>query len=271
MTSGIDPLDSQQSHLPVHAGNADAVIPCRTDDPGDVGSVSVVGRVIVHRITTAIEHVITMSTGRASVHASGIGPDVRSEIGMVVIDACVSDGNDNRTRTSRDVPGLPGRLVRSGHPRGSIHTLSAIEQRPLLRERGIVGRGIHGVAEIGFCISNCSRLAQHLNRLLHPAGRNAQHVDSLPNHPKFPRPHTRQNCCLLFRRDSGIETKKNRVSPELRLRSGSSLCTVQQERGRYPEQAELKYVEQWRRIRKCEHAMAAARNATTNWDNYASG
>ena len=77
----------------------------------------------------------------------GIGPDVRGQVGVGVIDARVDHRHHHVAAAGRDVPGLGGVDVVAGRPAA----LSRVVQRPLLRELGVVGhRRVDLLQRIGF-------------------------------------------------------------------------------------------------------------------------
>ena len=134
-------LERHQLGTPVHAYHALAVVAGCGDCPGDMGAV----RVHVHRIAVIVGEVVSVDIVDVSVAVvinvvagdlSRVGPDVRDQIGVRVVDTGV-DYTHHDAATGLDVPGF--NRIDIGIV-GST-ALSRIMQSPELTELRVVGSG----------------------------------------------------------------------------------------------------------------------------------
>src|SRR5678816_79766 len=124
----IQVFERHQLYGPGHPGDAHAIVADGTDCPGDVRAVSVVVERIVgvvHEVPAAkvvnvSVAVVVDAVGRLVValrigaHFTGVQPNVRGEVRVVVINARVSDANDDRAGVGADTPCLRRIDVRVG-------------------------------------------------------------------------------------------------------------------------------------------------------------
>ena len=108
--AAADELAGQQLDVPVHPHHPDAVVADGADGAGDVGAVVLV----VHGVGVLVEGVDPVQVSHVSGVNSRVGPDVRGQVGMVVVDAAVDDRHHRLAGAGTDVPGI-GR-VNLGEP-----------------------------------------------------------------------------------------------------------------------------------------------------------
>ena len=109
------------------------LLPAAPRMPGDDGAVAVV----VHHVAVVGDEVVAVKVAGEAVAAVGpqrIRPDVRRQVGVVVVDAGVDHGDDDIAAARGDVPGGGGVDVGEG---------------PLLGVRGIVGRFLELLERVG--------------------------------------------------------------------------------------------------------------------------
>ena len=121
----VEELQGHELDVPVHPGDADAVVADRPDDAGDVGAVAVV----VHHIGVVV-HEVPASNGRIL----RTRPDVGLQVRMIVIDPAVDDGDDHLSRPGVRVPGFGRVDIRvRGAP-----ALAGVVQPPNVGQAGII-------------------------------------------------------------------------------------------------------------------------------------
>ena len=140
----VEEFERHQRHIPVHPGDAGAVVPHAADRARHVRAVVVV----VHRVAVVVCEVVPVHVVHEAVvvivHAvagnlARIGPDVGGQIGMGVVDAGVDHGYDGRTAARRDIPRLRRVDVGVGRASRLPDVVEAVE----IREGGIVGKRRH--------------------------------------------------------------------------------------------------------------------------------
>src|SRR5262249_5628634 len=109
----VQELDRHDPHVPVHAGDADAVVAGRADRPGYVRPVPVVvGRVVVvvgevpavPVVDEAVVVVVDAVVPAAAAVLAGIDPDLRAEVWVRPVDAGVDHGDGHVRATGGYVP-----------------------------------------------------------------------------------------------------------------------------------------------------------------------
>ncbi|MNX64989.1 hypothetical protein D3C86_960300 [compost metagenome] len=140
---GAQDLDGEQADVGGEAGDADAVVGRSGRDTGAVGAVTLV----VHRILIVVDEVAAL------VHATG-------EVGVVVVDTGVDDGEEGLLGTHGHVPGLSG---------------ADLGDRPLLGEAGVVDDLLDGVVHhahfvVGLSVDHVGVLLELGDRGLGVAG-----------------------------------------------------------------------------------------------------
>ena len=139
----VEDAHRHQSHVPRHTGDADAVVARGADDAGDVRAVAQdVARVVVgigRRRPARADHVPPVPVVDIAVVVvvdavvlsptaalAGIDPHVRREVGMVVRDAAVDDGDDDVGAAGRHVPRLRCVDVVARGARDRVHALPGV-------------------------------------------------------------------------------------------------------------------------------------------------
>ena len=139
--AGVEELQPHDRDLPVHARDSGAIVADRADGAGHVRAVRVVvehvGGVVgevptVDIVDIAVAVVVDAVTRRLA----GVAPDVRREIGVVVVDAGVDHGDDHGPRSGGDIPRRRGIDVGVGKPA----CLPPVVEPPQAAEGGIVGK-----------------------------------------------------------------------------------------------------------------------------------
>ncbi len=123
-------LAADDAHVPVDAGDADAVVAHRADGAGHVGAMAevihgIAGVVddvdaveVIHVAVVVIVFAVGLAFAVALRALLGIHPDVLGQVLMVVVDARVDHGHDHVFRACVGVPGLQGVDVRVGRAAG---------------------------------------------------------------------------------------------------------------------------------------------------------
>src|SRR5262249_38854679 len=110
---GVEELEGHELCVPVDPGDADPVVADGPDRPGDVGAVAVV----VHRVRVIVGEVVPVDVVAVAVAVvvdaiardlARVGPDVRGQVRVVVVDAGVNHGDDGVAGAGAGVPGLRG-------------------------------------------------------------------------------------------------------------------------------------------------------------------
>jgi hypothetical protein len=100
-------------------------------------TVVVVGiRVAIHDVdpVAVVDEAIGVTVDPVAVAVGGVGPNVRREVRVAVVDAGVDDDHDDVSAATDDVPSFGGIYVRVGGPSG----LSRVVEVPELRKARIV-------------------------------------------------------------------------------------------------------------------------------------
>ena len=187
----VQELDRHDPHVPVDAGDADAVVAGRADRARDMRSVPVVVRrvvVVVRKVppVPVVEEavVVVVDTVVATTAAvlAGVDPDLRAQIGMRPVDAGV-DHRDRHVRAARgDVPRL-GRIdVGVGSAAGAVDRLARVVQSPRIAERRIVRQRVDRDHGVRLGVAHARVLAQRRDRGVDVARREVREraVDLLP-------------------------------------------------------------------------------------------
>ena len=128
---------------PVHAGHSRTIIASAPDRPRAVSAMIVV----IERGASVGDGVEAMRPRRAidrlapDLHAESRRrrPDVRGQVGMVIVNACVDHADHDRRSACRNVPGLSRINVRVGRAGCATDGLACIVQPPKLAELRVVG------------------------------------------------------------------------------------------------------------------------------------
>ena len=202
-----------------------------------MGTVTTVRRLVVHRIAAVREHVVAVRAGRADSDAAGIRPDVRGQVGVVVIDSRVDLRDHDRAASGRHIPGRNAPLVGARGSGVAVHGLAGVEITPLQPERRIVRSGILLVHVVGLSESHVPAALQRLNRRqLIPAGNRHEprpadeRPDDMPTHSRdVGRPDAlgrvsfegEQHGALAIGRSSGRRPLRRRSDRARRQRRGA--------------------------------------------------
>ena len=127
-TGGPEELGRDHRDVPVDAGHADSVAADAADRAGDVGGV-VVGRAVVDR-AVVVDEVVAVDVVDVAVAVivdavagdlAGVGPDVRSQVGVQDLDPLVDDADHDVGRTRGAVrPRLAGVAAEGVGRRGGV-------------------------------------------------------------------------------------------------------------------------------------------------------
>jgi hypothetical protein len=143
-------LQRHELDVPVDAGDADAVVADRADDPCDVRAVAVVViRVVVvvdevpaaPVVDIAVAVVVRAVRSAARTVLTVIDPDISGEIRMCHVEARVKDSHHDAAAAGRSPPRFLRVNVGVTRPRKAVDRLPEVVEPPLLVERGVVGRG----------------------------------------------------------------------------------------------------------------------------------
>src|SRR5262249_24208377 len=134
---GVEELERHEADVPIDAGDADAVVADRPDGAGHVGAVAVVVHgvaVVVHEVVAVdvIDVAVVVVVDAVAGDFAGVGPDVGGQVGVVVVDAALDDGDGDAAGAGGRVPGLGGVDV---GVRGAA-ALAGVVQAPLRAEGG---------------------------------------------------------------------------------------------------------------------------------------
>src|SRR5688572_27490071 len=154
--TGAQELEHHDLALPVHAGDADAVVADRADGAGRVRAVAAhvvdVGVVVVEvPAVDVVGKAVAVVVQAVAGDLAGVNPDVGREVRVAHLRAGVDHGDDEVGVAGADVPRLRAADVRAGGADHAVDGLAGVQDAPLEIEEGIVGddRGMHDVVRLG--------------------------------------------------------------------------------------------------------------------------
>src|SRR5207247_454761 len=124
------------------------------DDARDVGAVTAVDGLVVHRVAHARQDVVAVRPGGAADHAARVRPDVRGEAGGRVVEAAVNLGDTDRPWAGGQAPARRCLLVRTGDSGFAVHGLACVAVSPLQTERRVIGYSVLGLQIVGLRVDD---------------------------------------------------------------------------------------------------------------------
>ena len=227
-TLRIQELDRHDPHVPVHAGDAEAVVARRADRAGDVRAVAVV----VHRVVVAVHEVpaapvvdvavvvvVDAVAAAAAAVLARVDPDLGAEVRMRPVDARVDHRHGHAGAARRHVPGLRRVDVGIRGPREALDRLAGVVQPPEVPEGRIVRQRVRLDDEVRLCVTDARILAQLVERRRGRVGAHAhQRAVDLLEAPLLGGAEALEDLGLVCRRDVVPETNQQLARHGLRGR-----------------------------------------------------